>query len=455
MNDPTRWLQSSAEAFPRQQAYRDDHRVISYQQLWQDVQRQAQELEARGFLPQDRIALVPRNDYETLVVIAAILTIRAVACPISHRLPRARQLDLATHLMARWLNDSDPTPRTGNTASMRSAAQDGPISQMPATIVLSSGSTGAPKAVVHSLGAHVASANGAAVRIPLSPGDSWLWALPAFHVGGLSIPFRCALAGATVCGIADASQPLHQLIEQLQPTHLSLVPTQLRRLLDQSEIGIGSVRSVLVGGMAAPERLLRRAIERGLQIHTTYGLTEMASQVTTSDPALTTTHNHSGQILPGREIQIGSDREILVRGETLCLGYLKGGQISRTTDSKGWFHTRDQGHIDECGNLHFLGRMDNMFVSGGENIYPERIEAELLRIPAVLQAVVVAQKDHEFGARPFAFVQAESRDIAEWNRQLRTELAGFEIPIGYADWPEDAELAMKPDRTKLSAMANR
>ncbi len=437
-------LAQAALRHPHQCAYSDAKMRVSYEQLARDVAAQTAGLIGSGLRSNERVAWCPRNDYQTLVNLWSILQAGAVACPISARVPVAKQRGIAKQIRARWL-DSFQTTR------MDTAQREIDLAS-PATIVLSSGSTGVPKAVVHSLNAHLASARGAAMRIPLAHGDGWLWSLPANHVGGLSIPFRCAVAGATVCGVNDTDVNLDQLVRDSGATHISLVPTQLRRLLN-SQADLSGIKAALVGGMEVPPPLIRLAIDRGVPIHTTYGLTEMASQVTTSQ-VCRSLDSTSGETLSYREVRIGAHDEILVRGETLCLGYDVAGEIVRATDEEGWFHTRDRGRLTSHGSLVVLGRLDNMFISGGENVHPETIERELLGFVDIRQAIVVPRNDTEFGARPVAFIDADVMDTERWSGMLRERLAGFEIPAEYMDWPAQAELAIKPDRSALRRIAN-
>jgi O-succinylbenzoic acid--CoA ligase len=140
--------------------------------------------------------------------------------------------------------------------------------------------------------------------------------------------------------------------------------------------------------------------------NTTYGLTEMASQVTTTSPAATLQELYTaGRVLPHREVSISESGRILVQGETLFAGYVGGEGVDRPLDAGGWFHTGDLGELDEAGYLSVRGRVDNMFVSGGENVQPEEVEEALCRLEGVEEAVVVPVEDEEFGARPVAFVR--------------------------------------------------
>jgi O-succinylbenzoic acid--CoA ligase len=241
---------------------------------------------------------------------------------------------------------------------------------------------------------------------------------------------------------------------RLGATHASLVATQLQRLLREGAVP-ASLRAVLLGGGPMPEMLLDAATEAELPVHTSYGMTEASSQVTTTPPGATREAlRTSGRVLPYRELRISEGGEILVRGQTLFQGYLEGGELRDPTDAEGWFHTGDLGALDADGSLTVLGRLDNMFVSGGENVQPEEIEAALKRLPGVEEAVVVPFPDAEFGHRPAAFVRT---DDAVQNGELAEGLASllprFMIPLAFHPWPEAASGGVKPDRALLARLA--
>ncbi len=134
-------------------------------------------------------------------------------------------------------------------------------------------------------------------------------------------------------------------------------------------------------------------------------------------------------VLPGRLVSLSATGEILVRGETLAKGYYERGTVIPLVDALGWFHSGDKGRwISD--QIQVFGRMDNMMISGGENIHPEEIEQALLSLPYIVQAVIVAKRHREFGQRPFAFVQTCNGTInaVQIKEQLAGKIAGFKIP---------------------------
>jgi O-succinylbenzoic acid--CoA ligase len=159
--------------------------------------------------------------------------------------------------------------------------------------------------------------------------------------------------------------------------------------------------------------------------------------------------------LHNREVSISESGEILVRGETLFAGYVEGEELDRPLDAEGWFHTRDLGEIDEGGYLRVGGRMDNLFISGGESVQPEEIEEALCRLDGIDEAVVVPVPDEEFGARPVAFVRVAGWEPEELAQELEPLLPRFKIPISFHPWPERARRGMKVDRASLSELARR
>jgi O-succinylbenzoic acid--CoA ligase len=194
--------------------------------------------------------------------------------------------------------------------------------------------------------------------------------------------------------------------------------------------------------------LLREASERGIPLHTSYGLTEMASQVTTT-PTNTPPEKQftSGKVLNYREVRIAENGEILVRGKTLSLGYVEREQVHLPVNHHGWFATGDLGQIDSEGYLTVLGRRDNMFISGGENIHPEEIETALSELSDIMQALVVPVPDEEFGHRPVAFIQTQKKKIdpEAITAELKPLLPGYKIPIAFYNLPG----SMEPERLKV------
>jgi O-succinylbenzoic acid--CoA ligase len=458
-------LRSAALAAPKTAALVGASGITSYEEL--DRMVSAAALHLGGLEPGSRVALHLPKDERYVALVIALVRAGHVACPVSDRLPPRGVAQLLGRASCSALISEDeellqtagaglsrPAPETLlRDGEQRAEPADVP-QERPATIIFTSGSSGAPKAALHTFGNHYHSALGSNTNIALRPGDRWLHSLPLYHVGGLSILFRCMLAGATVA-LPQPGTSLGESIAGLGATHVSLVSTQLSWLLREDAYLVG-LEAVLMGGGPVPPSLVDEALARGLPLHTSYGLTEMASQVTTTLPGASIEElRTAGRVLPNREVSISKSGEILVRGETLFAGYVEGEEPDRPLDAEGWFHTRDLGEIDESGYLRVGGRMDNLFISGGENIQPEEIEEALCRLDGIDEAVVVPVLDEEFGARPVAFVRAAGRMPEELARKLEPLLPRFKIPISFHPWPEEARRGMKADRAVLREWARR
>lgn len=440
---------------------------MSYGELDGRVSAAAGRLEERGVAPGTRVALYLPKSVGYLVLLLALVRAGAVACPVSTRVPaggvgpllqRAGCLALIS-ADGRTFDATDEIDVLNPEALLAEGVKDQKTSEparipagRPATVVFTSGSTGAPKAALHTFGNHYFSAAGSNANIAPAPGDRWLHSLPLYHVGGLSIIFRCLLSGAAIALPEPDASP-GRSISELRATHVSLVSTQLLRLLDEVGADLSGLKAVLMGGGPIPPSLVDEALARGVPVHTSYGLTEMASQVTTTPPGASREElRTAGRALPHRQVLISEEGEILVRGATLFAGYLREGGPDLPLDDGGWFHTGDLGEMDAGGYLKVSGRRDNLFVSGGENVQPEEIEAALCRIEGIEEAVVVPVPDREFGARPVAFVRLTG-GAGDPARALEPVLPRFKIPIAFHDW--EGAGGMKPDRVALKERANR
>lgn len=467
---------AAAARAPRDPAIITPRGVLDYDGLERRCTALAAALEHHGVGPGARMGVLAAPGTDAIALLWALGRRGAVVCPVSHRLPRdvtdALLNDLGVELLVTDRPWQGPRVTALDLADLGTIAHDRPTvanaavphlaMARPATVLFTSGSSGEPKAVLHDVAHHYFNALGANANLPLGPGHRWLLALPLFHAGGLGVLWRTALAGAAMV-VDEPGKVLEDTLGRLAPSHLSVVPTQLWRLLESPGEGIAAagVVAIVVGGDAAPPGLVAEALARGLPLLTTYGCTEAASQVTVTAPgdpapALAT----SGRVLPYRRLVISHDGEILVGGRTLARGYVTARGLQPLADAAGWFHTGDLGELDESGRLRVAGRRDNMFISGGENIHPEVMEAALNDLLGVARSVVVAVPDAEFGRRPVAFVQTidnSPADTADIHARLAAagRLARFMWPTRILPWPaEPPQTGIKPDRRALAALAH-
>ncbi len=309
-----------------------------------------------------------------------------------------------------------------------------------ATVIFSSGSSGEPKAVQHSLGSHYFSAQGSNENIPVKLNSRWLVSLPLYHVSGLSIIFRCLLGGAALV-IPDENSKLRGIIVKQKVTHVSLVAAQLFRLLADKKpfVPLKKLKAVLLGGSAIPEPLIKKAVASGLPVYVSYGLTEMASQVATTGLLKGKDFSWKAKLLRYRKVRISGEGEILLSGKTLFQGYVSGGKLMPCVDRQGWFHSGDIGYRENGRYLIVKGRKDRMFISGGENIFPEEIEQAIYKSGLVAGVVVVPVQSQEYGFRPIAFVKPKKNKRVNrlaLIKYLSRHLPKFKIPEDFYAWPK-------------------
>lgn len=443
---------------------------LGYSELSQRVIALGEQLLASGLTRGDRLACIDSHSPELVMLYWACVDQGILFCPLSPRFPSAQITELIERytLSRVWTGEQHLDLLTQDlshksiTLNFSLSSHAHPIRvdiTLAANIILTSGSSGIPKAALHSLNNHIANAEGSRSFIPLKPGDCWLLTLPVFHIGGLAIINRCALAGAAVV-LQDRATRLSEQLSRDKITHLSLVATQLVRLLNQDPSSLKEVKALLLGGGAISPSLLAQLETLKIRSFTSYGMTEMGSQITTG---IANEDGSCGHVLPGRELKI-QDNKIYVRGETLFLGYLKPQspdqslthplteseeQITLALDPDGWFFTKDRGYWNEDGNLCILGRCDNMFICGGENIQPEEIETILKQHPKIEEAIVFPLFDDEFGNLPAAIIKGHIPEQSELDALVCSQAARFKRPRNYYPWPEVEQTSLKVSRKQI------
>jgi O-succinylbenzoic acid--CoA ligase len=281
-----------------------------------------------------------------------------------------------------------------------------PVEPGDALVVATSGTTGGPKGVVLTAAAVEASARATSARLGVVAGrHRWLACLPLSHVGGLSVVTRAVITGCqlTVLPAFDAGEVMAHASAD---TMVSLVPTTLRRVRPVA------FHTIVLGGSAPPDGLPPNVV-------TTYGMTETGSGVV-----------YDGLPLDGVDVNVDATTgEIRLRGPMLLRGYRDG---TVPLDAGGWLATGDAGWVDDAGRLHVEGRLSELIITGGENVWPAPVEAILRRHPGVADVAVAGVPDAEWGQRVVAFVVPRPSAPAPTLDALRGlvagELAAFAAP---------------------------
>ena len=423
-------------------ALRLNDEVLSWQQLCTRIDNLAAGFHQQGVEAGDGVLLLAHNHPQTLLAWLALLQCGARILPVNPQLPHPLLEVLLPQMTLRFALVLDGHYDGLAALSMHAPSGEYRVAWQPerlASMTLTSGSTGLPKAAVHTCGAHLASAEGVLALMPYGADDDWLLSLPLFHVSGQGILWRWLQAGARLT--VREKQPLEQALQGC--THASLVPTQLWRLLNTHQRI--ALKAVLLGGAAIPVELTQQARAQGISTFCGYGLTEFASTVCAKEAD---GEPDVGSALPGREVQVVNG-EVWIKAQSMASGYWRDGALLPLTNSEGWFATRDRGELHD-GRLTILGRMDNLFFSGGEGIQPESLERIIATHPHISQVFIVPLNDAEFGQRPVAVVECEpGTDITRLPEWVQGKLARFEQPVHWLVLPAE----LKNGGIKISRQA--
>jgi O-succinylbenzoic acid--CoA ligase len=415
------WLARAAAARPDHLAIKTPSRSWTYAQLYDVACDGAAQLRALGAGSGTRVAIALPAGLEFAAALHACLLLGATAVPVDMRLPEPAR-EKVTALADLVLSEPLRPP-----ARARAAPLDAPARHdlaASAAVIHTSGTSAEPKAVTLTYGNFLWSALGSAVALGAPRDERWLCALPLAHVGGLSVLVRSAIyaTSALVHERFDAERVLCALRRE-EVTIVSLVATTLARLLDAGLERPPALRCALTGGGPVPAELLDRAYAAGVPVSLTYGLTEAASQVSTTPLAeLGDERARPGPPLFCTRVSIGAGGEILVAGPTVSPHALA---------ADGWLHTGDLGELDFESRLRVTGRRSEVIISGGQNVSPAKVEAAVEAHPAVREAAVVARPDPEWGEAVTAIVvwrEGLAADPAGVLERCARALAPYEVP---------------------------
>ncbi len=359
--------------------------------------------------------------------------------PVDPRLPAERARALLQALRPATLETLQGTQRLD--------PGDSPaVAPGTAVVIATSGSTGEPKGVELSAAALRHSARASLDRIGARPGEAWLSCLPPSHISGLQVFVRSLLSGVTpvvlerLALLTRGGDP---------PQYVSLVPTQVRHLLDEpgGRDVLAGFRGILLGGAAVPAGLRAEAAAAGGRVITTYGMSETCGGCV-----------YDGEPLDGVSAGIGPDGRIRLAGPVLFSGYRGRPDLTAAALDGGWFVTSDVGEVDAAGRLTVRGRADGMINTGGEKVSADEVASVLEDCPGVREAVVVGRPDPEWGELVTAIVvpadPAAPPGLDVLRGFARGRLPGYAAPRAVVVVPAVPLLSSgKPDLRALRVLA--
>jgi acyl-CoA synthetase (AMP-forming)/AMP-acid ligase II len=425
-------------------------------------------LRAAGVRRRDVVAWQAPNWHEVVLLYRACWRLGAIAGPVHHQAGPAdveRMLDVLEPRV--WLAPEDVR---GPSAAFTKLLEGEPVTRSAArpsdlaVVLFTSGSTGGPKAALHTQRGLACKARAMAAAHRLTSADTILMPAPLAHVSGLLnavqipgiVPMRVALMARW-----DPEEAL-AAIERERVTFMIGPPTFFVGLMDApgfTPARVETLRLVSSGGAGVTPAFVERASETlGCRVKRTYGSTE-APTVTTSTPADSVerardTDGHATS--PSLEMRLSDQGELLLRGPELFVGYADADQ-TRAAVTRGWFRTGDLATIDPDGWLTIVGRIKDIIIRGGENIAAAEVEGVLEAHPAVRQAVAVGYPDDRLGERVCAFVVTaapfELDDCRRWFEERG--VARYKTPERVVRLDELPVLAAgKPDRAALARLAS-
>jgi len=446
---------------------------LSYRDLGERVTAVSGALIDAGVGPGDRVAIWAPNGPEWLLTALGTLGTGAALVPVSTRFTGPEALDVIGRSRARALfvaggflgvdrlgalltaagpgeldrlglvvrvpEEWDTFLQAGSLAEARRRAahvRPGDVSD----IMFTSGTTGRSKGAMTSHERSLGVARAWADCAGLGPGDRYLVVNPFFHTFGFKAGvLACLVSGAALVpqAVFDAGEAM-RLVEAERITVLPGAPTIYQMILDHPDRAardLSSLRLAVTGAADVPVALVER-MRRELSFETVltaYGLTEavVATMCRPGDPAevVSTT---SGRAAAGFEVTTGRSDEILLRGPNLMLGYLDDpGATAAAIDGDGWLHTGDAGRLDADGYLTITGRLKDMYICGGFNVYPAEVEQVLARLDGVAESAVIGVAEPRLGEVGKAFVVVRPGVVlaeADVLAFCRERLAGYKVP---------------------------
>jgi fatty-acyl-CoA synthase len=462
---PVDYVALHAQLYPDRPAVLDldSKRRVSYRELDEAVSRCVSALLARGCQVGDRVACVAKNDLALIVLFIACARAGMLFAPLNHRLAERELQDL--------LDLCEPKVLVGDTRVAQALRVDLTVQRLwaelqehapapagvvdadaPSLILFSSGTTGRPKGVLLSTRNLLETAVNFSIFGAVTSESVFLLDAPMFHVIGLANCVCTPLyAGASVlvsAGFEPAETARRLADVALRVSHYFCVPQMLDAVAAAPTFEVTRIAgrvTVFTGGAPHSADSIRRFLNVGLRISHGYGMTEAGcvAHCIGTDEVMRAHAGSIGLSTPrvqcrvvdevGLDCAHGVAGELLVRGDNVALGYFRDEEATRAVFRDGWFHSGDLARRDPDGTLWIVGRKKDMFISGGENIYPAEIELRLEGYPGIADAAVVGVPDARWGeVGHLAVVASEGaapRPTPEaLLRHLEASLARYKVP---------------------------
>jgi len=481
------WPERRRRISPERDALWFEGATTSHAQFADRVRRVAGALAGLGVTAGDRVAWTGGNHPSALETLYGCGQLGAVWVPVNARLavPEAEYVlghsgaSVAVHgrehgPLADSLRTGLPTlrhwvaaepPEDGGTGSLPyeellagadPEPRDEPVTlEDPCLVMYTSGTTGRPKGAVLTHGNMTWNAVNQLLGFDVTPDERTLALAPLFHIGGLNGTVNPTLLRGGCAVIVRRFDPAGALavIEERRITSFFAVPTMLDAMSREPGFttrDLSALRTIGAAGAPVPLQTLRTWLDRGVTVQQAYGMTEAAPGCTVLDSADAERKvGSAGRPVFFTDVRVlrpdGSEAdpdevgEVVVQGPNVMAGYWRDPERSAEVLVDGWYHTGDAGAVDDEGFLYVRDRYRDVFISGGENVYPAEVESALGELPQVLEAAVIGVPDPVWGEVGLAVVvttPGSPEDPEALRAALRGRLAGFKVPRHVRFLPE-------------------
>ena len=454
------WLRGHADARPEHTALivEGSGERISYRELDARVDRAAAALAGLGVLPGDRVALALASEPLYLELYFAAAQLGAILIPLNTRLTaaelgfqiedseprvvvRASAIEIPARAGTIQITPDELRARMPAQAERRAAAPGG---ESPQVILYTSGTTGRPKGAVLPHRKTYWNSRNAERYFELVREDVVVVPVPLFHSFGLKIlSVPTLFVGATVL-LVDRFDPLRlqETIARERGTLLGAVPVMYQRMLDAGVAPerLASLRYAFSAGAALGVDTIERYARAGLRIQQGYGQTETSILCCLDAHDALRKAGSVGRPVVFGEVRIADERgrdvprgtcgEVVVRGPIVMSGYWRRPEETAQSRIDGWHRTGDLGVMDEDGCVSLVGRLKELYISGGENVYPAEVERVLGEHPDVSEVAIVGVPDEKWGEAGRAYVVPSSAafDATRMLAWASERLARYKLP---------------------------
>lgn len=423
---------------------------LSYRELFDQPKTIADFFASKQIKKNDYVPILIADQISFIKTVIALWYLNAVPVPISSRLTNQEVISTIKEYDFKFLiTDSDisfeschKNTKTQSFTKINLAESisfpqnkiEYPIPDLndEAVVIFTSGSTGKPKGVVHTFSSLINSIENGNQILNQHENDRWLASLPFYHIGGFQIICRSLYNGCAIV-IPDSFQTddLEKTIFEFNPTHLSLVSSQLEKLIYQKIKPGNQLKVSLIGGGFIDDDLIIEAEKSGWKPYRVYGSSETASFVTAiSADEIKQKPQSVGKSLNYVQIKISEDSEILIRSNSLFIKYLNDDAEIKQKLVDGFYNTGDVGFVDNEGYLFIEARRTDLIVTGGENVNPIEVEKAISKIQGITEVCVFPKPNKTWGQIVACVLVSvdKSVDGKIIKEKLKKTLAGYKIP---------------------------